>query len=92
MSLVEFDFMVTANPNPKVKQRWLPLGLSLKYEPVYDAAREFVSSQGCLKYLTPQDQKKMDVVTIDDDKKDYEPADKYGKTRIHACIKAILNH
>ena len=54
MSQVDSDFSVTADPNPEVKQRWLPLGLSLKYNPAYDAAHEFVSSQGRLKYLTPQ--------------------------------------
>ena len=30
--------------------------------------------------------KKMAAVTIDDDEKDYEPTDKYGKTRIHAWV------
>ena len=30
--------------------------------------------------------KKMAAVTIDDDEKDYEPSDKYGKTRIHAWV------
>ena len=29
---------------------------------------------------------KMAAVTIDDDEKDYEPSDKYGKTRIHAWV------
>ena len=53
LSLVDSDFSVTADPNPEVKQRWLPLGLSLQYNPAYDAAHEFVSSQGRLKYLTP---------------------------------------
>lgn len=28
---VDADFNATADPNPEVKQRWLPLGLSLKY-------------------------------------------------------------
>lgn len=36
-----------------MKQRWLPLGLSKKYDPAYEPAHEFVSSQGRLKYLTP---------------------------------------
>ena len=30
--------------------------------------------------------KKMAAITIDDDEKDYEPSDKYGKTRIHAWV------
>lgn len=53
LSLVDSDFSVTADPNPEVKQRWLPLGLGHKYDPAYDASHEFVSSQGRLKYLTP---------------------------------------
>jgi len=53
LALVDSDFSVTADPNPEVKQRWLPLGLSLSYNPAYNAAHDFVSSQGRLKYLTP---------------------------------------
>lgn len=53
LSLVDSDFGVTADLNPEVKQRWLPLGLSKMYDPAYDASHEFVSSQGRLKYLTP---------------------------------------
>lgn len=53
LSLIDSDFSVTEDPNPEVKQRWLPLGLSIKYNPAYDASHEFVSSQGRLKYLTP---------------------------------------
>jgi len=41
---VDSDFSVSADPNPEVKQRWLPLGLSLKYQPAYDPAHEFVSA------------------------------------------------
>jgi len=36
-----------------VKQRWLPAGLSVNYQDVFEPAHEFVSSQGRLKYLTP---------------------------------------
>lgn len=50
---IDSDFGVTADPNPEVKQRWLPLCLMLTYDPSYDAAHEFVSIQGRLKYLTP---------------------------------------
>lgn len=53
VALVDSDFQVTADPNPEVKQRWLPLCLSLRYDPSYDASHEFVSSQGRLKYLSP---------------------------------------
>ena len=44
MSLIDQDLSVTSDPNPEVKQRWLPLGLGLNYDPAYDAADEFVSS------------------------------------------------
>ena len=50
---IDADFGVTDDPNPEVKQRWLPLCLMLTYDPSYDAAHEFVSVQGRLKYLTP---------------------------------------
>ena len=53
LSLVDSDFSVTADPNPEVKQRWLPLCLALKYDAAYEPSHEFVSSQGRLKYLTP---------------------------------------
>ena len=53
LTKVDADFNSTADPNPEVKQRWLPLGLGLKYKPAYDPAHDFVSSQGRLKYLTP---------------------------------------
>ena len=29
LSLIDSDFSVTEDPNPEVKQRWLPLGLSI---------------------------------------------------------------
>ena len=50
---IDEDLGATADPNPEVKQRWLPLCLMLKYQVAYDAAHTFVSSQGRLKYLTP---------------------------------------
>ena len=50
---IDEDLGATADPNPEVKQRWLPLCLMLRYQPAYDAAHKFVSSQGRLKYLTP---------------------------------------
>ena len=51
--MIDSDFSVTDDPNPEVKQRWLPLCLAKLYDPSYDVAHEFVSSQGRLKYLTP---------------------------------------
>lgn len=30
--------------------------------------------------------KRLAAITIDDDEKDYEPTDPYGKTRIHAWV------
>lgn len=53
IALIDSDFSVTEDPNPEVKQRWLPLCLAKLYDPSYDVAHEFVSSQGRLKYLTP---------------------------------------
>lgn len=56
LAKVDADFQATADPNPEVKQRWLPLCLSLKYQTdgaAYEASHDFVSSQGRLKYLTP---------------------------------------
>jgi len=54
---IDADLKATADPNPEVKQRWLPLCLSLQYQTdgaAYEAAHDFVSAQGRLKYLTPQ--------------------------------------
>jgi len=50
---IDADYAVTADPDPEVKQRWLPMGLTLNYEPSYDAAHTWVSSMGRCKYLTP---------------------------------------
>lgn len=50
---IDEDLGATADPNPEVKQRWLPLCLMLKYDVAYDSAHTFISSQGRLKYLTP---------------------------------------
>lgn len=54
LARIDADLNVTADPNPEVKQRWLPLGLKLYYDPAYDAAHTFVSVQGRSKYLNPQ--------------------------------------
>jgi hypothetical protein len=50
---IDADYDTTSDPNPEVKQRWLPIGLKTFYEPAYDAAHTFVSSMGRCKYLTP---------------------------------------
>lgn len=50
---IDSDYNTTADPDPEVKQRWLPLGLRMYYEPSYDAAHTWVSSMGRCKYLTP---------------------------------------
>lgn len=53
MTLIDADYAATADPDPEVKQKWLPLGLTLQYDPAYDAAHTWVSSMGRCKYLTP---------------------------------------
>jgi len=53
LSLIDADYNTTADPDPEVKQRWLPIGLTIQYEPSYDAAHTWVSSMGRCKYLTP---------------------------------------
>ena len=53
LARVDKDLGATAEMNPEVKQRWLPLCLALQYQPAYEAAHEFVSSQGRMKYIDP---------------------------------------
>ena len=53
MTQIDADYSTTADPDPEVKQRWLPMGLTLDYTPAYDAAHTWVSSMGRCKYLTP---------------------------------------
>lgn len=53
LARIDADFDVTADPNPEVKQRWHPCGIVANYDPIFEPAHEFVSSQGRLKYLTP---------------------------------------
>jgi leukotriene-A4 hydrolase len=50
---IDADYSTTADPDPEVKQKWLPMGLTLQYEPSYDAAHTWISSMGRCKYLTP---------------------------------------
>lgn len=53
LTRIDADFEVSVDPNPEVKQRWLPTGLTVDYDPVFEPAHDFVSAQGRLKYLTP---------------------------------------
>lgn len=53
LARIDADYDTTADPNPEVKQRWLPMGLTIQYAPAYDAAHTWVSSMGRCKYLTP---------------------------------------
>lgn len=44
--LTEIDaaYNTTEDPDPEVKQRWLPIGLTIQYQPAYDAAHTWVST------------------------------------------------
>jgi len=53
LNQIDKDYNTTADPDPEVKQRWLPIGLKIHYEPSYDAAHTWVSSMGRCKYLSP---------------------------------------
>ena len=53
LAKVDADLGATAELNPEVKQRWLPLCLAMQYQPAYEAAEQFVSSQGRMKYIDP---------------------------------------
>ena len=45
LTKIDNDLNATKDLSPEVKQRWLPLGLSLKYWPAYVPAYRFVSEQ-----------------------------------------------
>jgi len=53
LTQIDADYNSTQDPDPEVKQRWLPIGLTIQYTPAYDAAHSWVSSMGRCKYLTP---------------------------------------
>jgi hypothetical protein len=53
LTLIDADYDTTQDPDPEVKQRWLPIGLRTFYDPSYNAAQTWVSSMGRCKYLTP---------------------------------------
>jgi hypothetical protein len=40
---IDADYATTADADPEVKQKWLPTGLTIGYEPSYDAAHTWVS-------------------------------------------------
>ena len=44
LARIDADYNTTADPDPEVKQRWLPTGLTLGYQPAYDPAHTWVSS------------------------------------------------
>jgi len=53
MTDIDSYYNCTGDPNPEVKQRWYPLGISLNYVDVIEPSHQFVGSMGRLKYLTP---------------------------------------
>lgn len=44
LAKIDEDYGTTADADPEVKQRWLPIGLTLFYEPAYEAAHAWVST------------------------------------------------
>jgi leukotriene-A4 hydrolase len=53
MTKIDDDLKITSSLDPECKQRWYPLGINVKYDPVMAPAHTFISSQGRMKYLTP---------------------------------------
>ncbi len=53
MQRIDHDYNMTVDPNPEVKQRWYPLSIGLGYFTAFDAAHDFVSAQGRMKYINP---------------------------------------
>jgi hypothetical protein len=53
MERIDADYNTTADKDPEVKQRWLPTGIMLDYEPALPTAHTWISSMGRAKYLTP---------------------------------------
>jgi hypothetical protein len=35
---MDADLDLTKDPNPEIKQRWLPLGIAWNYDPVFEPA------------------------------------------------------
>jgi len=53
LTQVDADYDCTNDMDPEVRQRWLPMGIYLAYEPAMDAAHTWVSEMGRNKYLDP---------------------------------------
>lgn len=53
MAKIDADLSVTAARNPEIGQRWFPLSIALKYQVAFDAAHNYVSYQGRMKYILP---------------------------------------
>ena len=80
LARIDADLNCTADIDPEVRQRWYPTGLGLFYDPVYDPAKEWISSMGRSKYLSPvyaslQDSGQHDLGCswFDDNKDFYHP-------------------
>ena len=50
---IDNDYNCTGDKNPRVRARWYPTCISLKYEPAYEPAHEWIGSMGRAYYLTP---------------------------------------
>jgi hypothetical protein len=46
LAQIDKDYNFTQSVDPKIKQRWYWLGLVVDYDPVFEKAHEFVSTQG----------------------------------------------
>lgn len=53
MTQIDKDLDITSSLDPECMQRWYPLGINVKYDPVMAPAQNFISLQGRMKYLTP---------------------------------------
>ena len=51
LTKIDADYNCTGDPNPRVKARWYPTCLELRYEHAYDGAHSFISSMGRAYYL-----------------------------------------
>lgn len=53
MTKIDNDLGVTNTLDPECKLAWYPLGLQKNYGPAKEAAHEFISSMGRMKYVSP---------------------------------------
>lgn len=53
MKKIDTDLNVTTTEDPEVKQYWYPLSIHLGYRDAFDAAKQFISEQGRVKYIEP---------------------------------------